>query len=72
MKANPKIKFTAVTIASLLSNFALKYFECEYNKMEQLFICYAPQLREAAFEEGNNIDEATKIRMQELIADNMN
>ena len=45
----------------------MKYFECEYNKMEQLFICYAPQLREAAFEEGNNVDDATKIQIRELI-----
>ena len=32
--------------------------------MEQLFIRYAPQLREAAFEEGNNIDEATKNKYE--------
>ena len=55
----------------LLSNFALKRLDCEFNEMEQLFICYAPQLSEAAFEAGNNIDEATKIQIQELIADNL-
>jgi len=57
---------------SLANNFALKYFDCEFNEMKQLFIYYAPQLSEAAFEEGNNIDEATKIQIRELIAENIN
>jgi len=56
---------------SLAGNFALKYIDCEYNAMKQLFICYAPQLIEAAFEEGNNIDEATKAQIRELIAENI-
>ena len=56
---------------SLLSNFALKKLDCEFNKMEQLFISYAPQLSEVAFEVGNNIDKATKIRIQEFIAENI-
>ena len=55
---------------SLSNNFLLKKLNCEWNKMEHLFIVYAPYLREAAFEEGNNIDEATKIQIQELIEDN--
>jgi len=57
---------------SLANNFALKYFDCEDNEMKQLFIYYAPQLIEAAFEEGNDIDEATKIQIRELIAENRN
>ena len=55
---------------SLASNFVLKYLDCEYNEMKQLFICYAPQLTKAAFEEGNNIDEATKIQIRGLITEN--
>jgi len=56
-----------LTHLSLLSNFALKHIECEQNEMKQLFICYAPQLTDVAFEAGNNIDEATKIQIRELI-----
>jgi len=57
---------------SLANNFALKYFDCEFNEMKQLFIFYAPQLSDAAFEEGNNIDEATKIQIRELIVESRN
>ena len=52
---------------SLTTNIALKELICENNNMEKIFIYYAPQLRKAAFEDGNNIDDETKMRMQELI-----
>jgi hypothetical protein len=38
--------------------------------MEQLFIGYAPQLCAAKFEDGNNINEATKMQIQYLVAEN--
>jgi len=38
--------------------------------MEKIFIYYAPQLREAEYEEGNNIDDDTRMRIQQIIADN--
>ena len=55
---------------SLTSNFLLKKLNCEWNEMKQLFIAYAPHLCEAAFEEGNQIDEATKMQILELIEEN--
>jgi Leucine-rich repeat (LRR) protein len=55
---------------SLSNNCALKKLNCEYNEMEKIFIYYAPQLREIAFEEGNKIDDITKMQIQELIAEN--
>ena len=55
---------------SLTSNYLLEELNCEYNGMKQLFIGYAPQLREVAFEEGNHIDEATKRQIQVIIAEN--
>jgi len=57
---------------SLMNNFALKKLHCQCNNMEKLFICYAPQLLEAEFELGNDIDEATKMQILELIAENQN
>ena len=55
---------------SLTNNYALKSLNCEYNEMEQIFLFYAPQLRDVEFVEGNNLDEATIIAIQELVADN--
>ena len=62
--------FNRLSHLSLTNNSLLKKLNCEWNKMEQLFIVYAPHLCEAEFEEGNNIDEATKMQIQELIENN--
>jgi len=57
----------------LTSNFALQILNCEYNKIEKLFIpSYALQLIEAKIEEGNQIDEATIMHIQELVEENIN
>ena len=55
---------------SLTNNFCLKELNCECNEMERLSIGYAPHLREAAFEVGNHIDEATKMQIRYIIAEN--
>jgi hypothetical protein len=38
--------------------------------MEKIFIYYAPQLRCAEFDEGNNIDDDTRSKIQQIIAEN--
>ena len=55
---------------SLTNNFRLVELNCEYNEMKRLSIGYAPHLREANFEDGNHIDEATKLQIQYIIAEN--
>jgi hypothetical protein len=55
---------------SLTTNCALKYLYCEFNGIEKIFIYYAPQLTVAEFEEGNNIDDETRMRIQGIIAEN--
>jgi hypothetical protein len=54
----------------LSGNFALKKLYCENNEMERIFIYYAPLLREARFEEGNKIDNETRMWIQDIIAEN--
>ena len=55
---------------SLANNFELEYLNCEYNGMEKIFIYYAPQLCKAEFEEGNNIDDETRSRIQQILEEN--
>ena len=55
---------------SLYSNCNLKYLDCKYNGLEKIFISYAPQLIEAEIEDGNNLDEASKMRIQDILAEN--
>ena len=55
---------------SLYNNCNLKYLDCTYNSMKKIFICYATQLIGADIEEGNNLDEASKMRIQDILAEN--
>jgi len=55
---------------NLSKNIALKKLHCQFNEMEKIFIYYAPQLCCAEFEEGNNIDDDTRSRIQEIIEEN--
>ena len=55
---------------SLYNNCNLKYLDCTYNSMKKIFICYAPQLIGADIEDGNNLDEASKMRILDILAEN--
>ena len=55
---------------SLQNNSALRKLDCSFNNMKRLFIYYAPELRIINFEESNNIDEATKQHIREIIEEN--
>ena len=55
---------------SLYNNCNLKYLDCTYNSIKKIFISYAPQLIGADIEDGNNLDEASKIRIQDILAEN--
>ena len=59
-----------LTHLNLSNNIALKYLNCEWNEMEKIFIYYAPQLRCAEFELGNNIDDETRSRIQQILEEN--
>ena len=55
---------------SLYNNRNLKYLDCRFNNMEKIFISYAPQLIGADIEDGNNLDKASKMRIQDILAEN--
>jgi hypothetical protein len=55
---------------SLENNINLKEVDLQCNRLEKIYIYYAPQLRYVGFDEDTNLDDDTKARLQEIISEN--
>ena len=54
----------------LKNNHLLEQLYCEFNEMKRIYIDCLPKLRVAEFEVCNQINDATKRQIQEIIAEN--